>query len=818
MDAGCFHCGDPLPPGDDIVARVGGKAEPVCCHGCRAVAEFIDANGLASFYAHRDAPPADVELRPEASPAYAVFDDPALLGRYVRVRAGSAEAVLDIGGMYCSACAWLLDRTLGGLEAVRRVDVNPATRRAVVHWDIERLPFSALLGAIARAGFRPQPAGSAEADDAAEAEYRGALRRLIVAAAAGMQVMMFAIALYAGEHFGIDGAIERFLRTISLLVCLPIVFYSARPFFAGAWRGLKAGAPGMDLPVALALAIAFTASVRAVWLDSGAIYFDSVAMFVLFLGGTRFLEMRARHRAGDQSLALARLLPDVCTRIDADGGAGLVPVVRLAVGDRVRVRPGDLVPVDGVVEEGGLRVDEAHLTGESEPLSRQAGSTVFAGSRSVAGRAVVRVTRVGNDTSVAEIGRLLERAKADRPAVAVFADRLARHFTLGVLLVATLTGGAWLLVDPSRAIEVVLATLVVTCPCALALATPAALAAAGSALARRGSFLVRAKILERLRPGATVVFDKTGTLTAGRPAVVATRRFAAAGELSDDDCRRIAAALEADSEHVLARAFVADAATPRAGELEVVTGQGVAGCIDGRRYRLGRADWVAGLAGPLPAGARHAGGTEAWLGTEDGFVAAFELADALREDAAEAVQRLAAAGCELRIASGDRAAAVAPVAARLGIASFRAALSPADKLAYVRELRAGGRTVVMVGDGVNDAPVLEAADASIAMDAGTALARASADAIALGRRLVSVAELAELAGSTRRVIRQNVAWAIGYNLTAVPLAASGLLAPWMAALGMSLSSFVVVVNALRIGRRPRRRQPVGTAVAGVQPA
>ncbi len=812
MRDACFHCGDPLPAGEEWLARVGGRERAVCCPGCRAVAEFIDANGMAAFYLHRDAPPPDADLKP-ADEAYRRFDGDEFRQRYLHVTDGDAEAVLEIGNMYCSACAWLLERTLARHAAVRRIDINPATRRAVVRWDLAALPFGRLLETIARAGFRPLPLGADRAGEADDAEYRTALKRLIVAAAAGMQVMMFAIALYAGERFGIDGAIEKFLRGVSLLVSLPIVFYAARPFFAAAWRGLRARAPGMDLPVSLAIGAAFGASVFAVWRDSGAVYFDSVAMFVLFLSGTRFLEMRARHRAGDQALALSRLVPDFCTRVRADGADETLSVMKLEAGDVLRIRPGDVLPADGRIVDGCLEVDESLLTGESEPVGRPAGSPVCAGGTAVAGSARVRVTRVGSDTSLAEIGRLLERAKADRPPVAMLADRIAAAFVSGVLLLAALTGAFWLRHDADRAFEVVLATLVVTCPCALALATPAALAAAASRLAEQGAFLVRARLLAVFRPGATVVFDKTGTLTRGEPEVLATRRLAAAGSRAETDCLALAAAVEASSEHVLARAFAPwreAAGHIAARAAEVATGQGAAAVVDGLRYRVGSAAWVAELAGPAPAPMRGSDGTLVYLGSEQGFLAEFRIGDELREDAAAAVTGLRATGFRVVIASGDRRAAVERVAKRLGVEEWHAELTPADKLALIAAERQAGETVIMVGDGVNDAPVLEAADASLAMDAGTALARASADAIALSRRLVSVCEVAAVAAATRRVIRQNVAWAIAYNLTAVPLAASGLLAPWMAALGMSASSLLVVLNALRL-RRAREPRASGAS-------
>lgn len=798
-DRPCFHCGEPLPDAVPIHARVSGIDQPVCCIGCKAVAEFIDASRLGAFYRFRKAPDAALELRP-ANASFSHYDQQDLLSRFVHRRDDEAEASVDIGGMYCSACVWLLENAMKGLDGVLSLDVNPVTRRAVIRWDATLLTFSDLLSAIARIGFKPQPLAVGHAADVQDIEYRKALKRLIVAAAAGMQVMMFAIAMYAGDFFGIERDIERFLRIISLLVTVPVIAYSARPFYTAAWRGLRAAAPGMDLPVAIAISIAFVASVYATWLDEGPVYFDSVAMFVLFLSATRFLEMRARHRSEDYALALTRLLPDTATRL-RDGVPEVVALDRIRSGDIIRVRSGDVLPVDGEVVSGVLSIDESFLSGESVPVTRSSGMAVLAGSVSHGGTAEIRVTRTGAATNLAEISRLLEKARADRPPVAQLADRIARHVVVGILLLATAAGTLWLVLEPARALEIVLATLVVTCPCALALATPAALAAAASTLSKRGLLLVRSRLLAVLAKPAIFVFDKTGTLTAGKPEILQTQVLSP--EYSRPQCLAIAAALETASEHVLARAFAAyrvgDAPAPE--NLAIESGCGVEGTIGGERWRIGSSAYLQGfIAQPFPAEPDQDAHTVVWLGNSKQLVARFDLGDELRSDAPGTVTALRSAGFRLLIASGDREAAVRRIANKLGIGEWHAGMRPEQKVAFIRTLRDAGETVVMVGDGVNDAPVLASADTSIALDAGTALARASADAVVLGKRMRSIVDAVEVARTTRRIIRQNIAWAIGYNLAAVPLAVSGLLAPWMAALGMSLSSLLVVSNALRLRR------------------
>jgi len=793
----CFHCGEALPPGAPIFAELGRVHQPVCCIGCKAVAEYIHDSGYDAFYRHRTAPLAEYGLR-ATNGDWALYDDDVVRDQYVQDRDDGAEALIEIGGMYCSACVWLLETSLDASDAIVDVSVNPATRRAIVRWDSAKLPFSALLAEIARVGFKPQPRAPGVESRSANDEQRVSLRRLIVAAAAGMQVMMFAVALYAGAHYGIEGRIEQFLRVISLIVCLPIITYAARPFFAGAVRGLRARRPGMDLPVTLAISAAFIASTWAVFNGSGAIYFDSVAMFVLFLSATRYLEMRSRHRADDAAQALANMLPETATRLAGDS-AEVVALERLKVGDTVLLRPGDVIPTDGELVSGRCEVDESLITGESMPVTREPGMTVAAGSIVRLGNASLRVSLTGANTSLAETARMLERARSDRPVVALLADRIASRFVLGVLVVAAAAGALWLNLDPDRAFEIVLATLVVTCPCALSLATPAALAAAASKLAAEGFLMIRSRVLDVLARRPVVMFDKTGTLTEGRPSIEDTLVVDSA--YSESECLAIAAAIESASEHVLARAFALPGGDVRPDDdsIDVVPGCGVEASIGGESWRIGSARYALGEdAHPAPA---DDSATYVFLARGRQPVARFRLVDKLRPDALSAVRELHALGFSLVVASGDREAAVRAVARHLGIDRWRAGLDPEGKLALARELHESGRQVVMVGDGINDAPVLAAADASIAIDAGTALARASADAVIPGKRLVTIVEAARTARRTQRVIRQNIAWAIGYNVAAIPLAISGVLAPWLAALGMSVSSFVVVANAMRLRQR-----------------
>ena len=795
-----------------------GIETPFCCVGCRAVAQFIEGSGLQAFYTHREQPQPESSLPADSPNAerWRRYDSSALRQRYVKQTGQYAEATVDIGGMYCSACVWLLNRAVGAVDEVIDLSVNPSIGRAVIRWDIEKMPFGELLLSISRLGFSPRPLAPGIAERDGDAERKLALRRLIVAAAAGMQAMMFAVALYFGDAYGIEARLEQFLRGLSLLVTVPIVFYSARPFFDGAIRGLRARTPGMDLPVSLAIVLAFSASVFATVTGSGEIYFDSVAMFVLFLSGTRYLEMRARHRSDDYTRALANLLPETVTRID-DHGNSVVSLDDVSVGDTLLLRPGDIVPVDGRVVSGELAVDESVLTGEAMPQRRQTTSEVFAGSTIGSGSAAVEVKHVGANTNLAEIGRLIERARSDRPRIAQLADRIAGRFVMAIFAVALLTAAIWLIIDPTQAFEVVLATLVVTCPCALALATPAALATATSQLARNGFLLIRARVLDVLAGQATFVFDKTGTLTAGRPQVVATEIFRRDGTDPSRHWLAVANAMETRSEHVLARAFTGYGTGLEASNFTMQAGFGVEAEVAGERYRLGSQRFVGQLCRLPDYSPDTDGATEIWLADSSGPCARFRIADQLRDDAASTVAALRNLGYRLVVASGDREVAVASAARSLGIEEWHAELTPREKLDLIGGLRTDGDPVIMIGDGINDAPVLAAADASVAMDAGTALARASADSIVLGARLRTIRDAVSVARRTRQIVRQNLTWAIGYNAVAVPLAASGALTPWMAALGMSLSSVLVVGNALRL-KRPAGSRAVQAGQSTALPA
>ncbi len=806
-DSDCFHCGLPLPRGADFAVVVDAAARPMCCAGCAAVAEAIVAAGHAHYYRTRtELPPSPRDAVSDLLPAAAVYDDPQIARQFVHAPdAHRREVELLLDGVTCAACIWLIERQLARLAGVVEARVNYATERAWVCWDDRQLGLGDILREVERIGYRAQPSDARAQATSRERERRRQQRRLAVAGLFGMQVMMLSISLYAGAASGIEHEFEQLFRWLCLLLTLPVVGYSALPFFRSALRDLAVRQASMDLPVSLAILAAFGASVANTLAGSGEIYFDSVVMFVFLLGASRYFERMARARCAATVEKLAQSLPLVATRIDADGSHTSLAASALAVGDRVLLRAGDKVPADGELETGATACDESLLTGESEAVAKRVGDRLFGGSVNLGQPVEMCVTATGADTLLAEIRRLVERAQADKPPRARLADRIAARFVVAVLLLVAVVATGWYLADSARAFEIALAVLIVSCPCALSLATPTALAAALGRLQSDGLLVRHGDALERLEQITHVVFDKTGTLTHGKLRI---DEILLRPGVSRADALSFAAALERHSEHPLARALIACASVKRLPAVIGIVaspGGGIAGRIDGEDYWLGSIDFVAAQSGvELPA-EWHAkladlDGSAVVLARRDAALALFGFSDTLREDAATLLARLRAGGKRIVLLTGDRPAAAAQVAAALEIDTIQAGLTPADKIAAVAELQARGARVLMVGDGVNDAPVLARADVSIAMGGASALAQRSADIVLLGDRLALVGDALARAERTGRVIRQNLAWALGYNLGAIPLAAAGLVAPWLAALGMSSSSLVVVLNALRLAR------------------
>ena len=911
---GCHHCGAPLNAQSPTFV-VSGREVRVCSDACRTSVETIASARLDAWYdlrTHSDAqgattadPRHRAELEawriPEVEAAVlrrgndgsSADDDHtgAEPGSPARTPPSPTAVTLTVEGMRCAGCAWLVERLLASVPGVGAATVNFPLRLAEVRFDIRATRIHTLLETLAKAGYRATPYTVHAEEAAIESERRARIRGLGISALFGMQVMLLSIALYASEWYGgMEAGFEQLFRWLAMMLTVPVLVWPGRAFFTGAVAALRNRSLTMDVPVALGLAIAFAGSALATVTGEGEVWFDSVVMFVTLLSAARYLELLARRRATATIRALARSAPLVATRVrargtdggtasragrdtarhDGDRGAGgtagdggigddpgveRIPAAALRPGDRVRVRPGEVVPGDGTIRSGHSAFDESLLTGESNPVSRSAGDRVLAGSVNGSGMVEIEVTDAGDETVLGGVLRRAGQAARERPAIAEIADRAAAWFIGGVLVLATGVAVGWLLHDAARMIPVLVSVLVVTCPCALSLATPAAMTAALGALARAGLIATRANAVERLALATHCLADKTGTLTEGRFRLQSVTPFAG---VSGSRCLALAAALERFATHPAAAALVAAAGAAgravgiggearadgesgiggeggsgagvgggggggvesRAGDREHAIGHveepsthtgGVTGRIDGVRYAIGSPEFVGRICGSgtratersIPgtdeADISDPAATHVHLARDGALLARFVLADTLRPDAPELVEGLRRRGIETTIASGDSAAAVAHAARGLGVAHHLAGLSPEDKLAEAARLAASGERVLMLGDGVNDTPALAGAHVSVAMGRGAAAAAARADAVLIGDDPGRLLAALDIARHARRIVKQNLAWALGYNLVALPLAAAGAVPPWAAAVGMSLSSLAVAGNALRVG-------------------
>lgn len=794
----CFHCGLPVPAGSRFVAPVLGEPREFCCPGCQAVAEAIVSGGLESYYRHRSEPSANPEALPQIlTDELALYDRAEVQEPFVQHEGELAETTLLVEGISCAACGWLIEKHLRALPAVAEARLNLSNHRLQVRWADSQVPLSELLQGLRRIGYAAHPYRPDQAAEKLAEENRRALKQIGLAGLLWFQVMMATMATWPEFNLDLSHSFHVILRWTALILTTPIVLYCCGQFFRGALRDLRTRHLTMDVSVSLAIGGAYLAGIWSTLTGEGELYFDAVGMFALFLLAGRYLERRARERTAAATAQLVNLLPASCLRLDEQDQAHRVLLGELRIGDRVLVQPGALLPADGRILSGQSSIDESLLTGEYLPQPRGVGDSVTAGTLNVEGPLTVEVLALGDDTRLSAIVRLLERAQSEKPRLAELADTVAHWFLIGVLLVATVVGLVWWQIDSDRAFWVVLALLVATCPCALSLATPTALTAATGSLHKLGLLLTRGHVLEGLNHIDTVIFDKTGTLTEGR---LTLREIHPLRDLDADQCLALAAALENRSEHPIARAF--GRAAQAAEEVDSHPGLGLEGLVAQRRLRIGQPDFVCALSGqPTPA---IPGDHGQWLllGDEQGPLAWLVLDDRLREDAPALLDACRARGWRILLLSGDSSPMVGEIARQLGIEDARGGLTPDDKLAVLKQLHGEGRRVLMLGDGVNDVPVLAAADISVAMGSATDLAKTSADAVLLSNRLDSLTRALPLARRTRRIIIENLSWAMLYNGLILPFAAIGWVTPAWAALGMSVSSLLVVLNALRLARHP----------------
>ncbi len=808
----CDHCLLEVPERAAVREEVGGAARAFCCAGCAAVYRLVAGEGLGRFYEQRRWEEPGLLATPGGA-------DPAAFAADVRdAGPGAQEIDLAIDGIRCASCVWLNERILTRTPGVLSARVSYATHRARVRFDPGRLGLEGVLRRIESIGYAPRPWSESEAGRARAAEAKDLLVRLGTAAFLASQLMLYTGALYAGYFQGIDPPTRRLMEWIALGLTLPVFLYSGAPFLRAAAAGLRHLRFTMDSLVALGSGAALVISV-AQMLRGGEVYFDTAAMIVTLILAGRYIEVRARAKASEAVSRLAQLVPREA-RVVARGADGReerrrVQVAAVAAGERVEVVPGERVPLDGVVVEGESEVDESLVTGESRPVEKAPGTAVVGGSVNLHGSFVFRVTRVGKETVLAGIIRAVEEAQARRPRIQAVADRVVGWFVPAVLVLAAaaVAGWIWRGAPLDRALMNGVAVVVIACPCALGLATPLAVLVASGRATARGILLKGGGALERLARVTDAVLDKTGTLTRGKPSL---REVIPLGDLGADGALRLAAAVERRSEHHVGRAITAAArALPPEPEPEVegfraVPGRGVLARSGGERVVLGNRALLAEAGVALPAQAdaaarRHEeeGDTVVFLGAGGRAAAFFAVSDPVRDEAPEAIAGLRALGLGLAVVSGDDRATTAAAAARLGVDRAVAGSTPEAKRDLVAGMQAGGRRVVAVGDGINDAPVLSQADVGIAMGRGTDVTLESADAVLVRDDLRLVPEAVRLGRRAYRIIRQNLFWAFFYNLVAIPLAVAGVLHPIVAAAAMAASSLFVVGNSLRIRRAGR---------------
>ena len=818
----CFHCLQSIAKYVDISSHQDSIERKFCCYGCKAASEYIEGSDLGDFYSRRQLQNAKVVADNSSTGVssktdWQFLDDEQLGESYIhRFSNGDREVVLTVKGMYCSSCAWLVDKALARLSNSIQTQVDLNADSLVLRITDPAISLADALQIIENLGYTPRAIqkGALQTDlkQQYKFENRKALTRIAVAGFGMMQVMTYAIAMYFGDYQGMDASYHRFFSLVSLLVATVVVFYSAKPFISNAFNDLRNAHMGMDVPISIAILGAYLPSVYQVLVRSshdlnGQIYFDSAVMFVFFLSVGRYIEMSARHRLSNMPLEIHEMLPPfipIQRQTELASHSINIAPGDIKVGDITKLRSSMLIPFDGEIIEGNALVDESLVSGESAPISRGVGDLVVAGSKIVDGDIAICSTGDWSETFLAKMERLLRSASMGRQEIANQSSKLTQYFVTFVLIATVVVGLFWWLIMPSSTFQVVLAMLVASCPCAFSLAGPIGATAASRALRVNGILLTNFDALRVVPKVTRWCFDKTGTITRGTPTISEVILMSGVQEAQ---CLRLAAAIACADEHVLASAFCRIDTDYRAQNVEKVVAHGVSAEIDSKRFYLGKKSWVEEQSRKFDTTAKETevdlralndSNTLVVLGDDNSSLAYFYISDMLRPQASDAIQLLRNDGADISILSGDRYSAVESVAQVLSITEFRGDLLPEQKQRQVESYQVNGDVVAMVGDGINDTPVFGQADISVAMSSGAELANANADIIILNENLSTLSYLLKVARKTNAITQQNYYWALAYNGVALPLAAAGILTPWLAALGMTLSSLIVVLNASRI--------------------
>ncbi|WP_448192491.1 heavy metal translocating P-type ATPase [Azospirillum sp. sgz301742] len=785
----CLHCGQEVPAGTEPVSS--DKAGSFCCSGCEAAYELVRGLGLERYYERRSVDPQARPLRPESDAPTVDFTPHAK-----PAADGTATLHLMVDGLHCAACVWLIETALSRQTGVTYARLNMTTRRLTITWRVDETDANAVIDTITRLGYRAVPFDPDRLGSAQLKTEKELLRSMAVAGFAASNIMLFSVSVWSGYN-DMGTATRDLMHWLSALIGLPAIAYALRPFARSAFQALRRGRTNMDVPITIGVILTAAMSLFETTQSGLHAYFDGATMLLFFLLIGRYLDQRARGRARSAAEQLIGLRATQVTVLNPDGRSVIVPPEQVQPGTTVLIATGERVPVDGRVSDGVSDVDTGLITGESVPATVRPGDQVFAGVLNLTAPLRLTVTAVGEGTLLAEIVRLMEVAEQGRAKYVAIADRVSRLYAPVVHLAALTTFLGWMLLMGASwqdSLMNAVAVLIITCPCALALAVPVVQVIASGRLMRQGILLKTATALERLASVDTVVFDKTGTLTEGRPVPQL--------DGLDPQALRAAAALAGASKHPLARALVrAVPNVPVAEGVREIPGAGLVAETAEGEFRLGSRRFT-----EAPDPTEDAPGPELWLARPGQPHLRITFLDAPRADAAEVVAALKARGMAISLLSGDRRAAVAVVAEGLGIDDWKAEQTPADKAAALHALVAQGRTVMMVGDGLNDAPALSAASVSMSPSTAVDVSQTAADVVFQGRLLAPIPEALHVATRSGTLVRQNFLIAIVYNLFAVPLAVSGLLTPLIAALAMSSSSLIVIANALRLARARRPRE------------
>ena len=789
----CFHCGEENPPRSIFQVKINGVMQQMCCPGCEAVAQTIVDSGLTSYYDHRSETAMKGQaLIPEELSQLEHYDIVQIQDDFVIHNNEFNEITLTVEGITCAACAWLIEKQLRFLPGLIFINVNTTLSRAVIKWDDQQIKLSSILKEIHKIGYKAYPFQVNEQEAFYTRQAKSYLRRVGLAGLATMQVMMFAIALYADFFSGMEEEFIHYFRWVSFILATPVLLYSAQPFYVNAWRNIRNMTLGMDIPVSIALLGAYVASAYATIMGSGEVYFEAICMFTFLLLLGRLLELRARRKASETSSNLLRLLPSMAILVenkDSQEQQSLVPAKTLTIGQIILVKAGEGIPVDGTIIDGLSNIEESMLTGEHLPVSKGLNAPVFAGTVNITSPLMIRVDKLANNTLIADIIHLQDNAQLNKPRIEVLADTISRYFVGALLLVATFTYIGWSFVAPDQAFWITLSVLVVTCPCALSLATPTALTCATAKLNKQGVLIKKHHVLETVNGINHIVFDKTGTLTKGNFSLLETQVYS---HYSIQDCIDLASQLEANSEHPISLAFHKKQQNNIAlSDVINTPGQGLQANYQGKVLKLGHAFFCAT---DIVINSKE---LIIYLTLDGQLIATFELGDELRASANDIITHCHQNNINTTMLTGDISLKSEEVCQLLKINNLFKGVTPEGKLQHLQELQQHDK-VMMIGDGINDAPVLSGAHVSVALASGTDIAKNSADVILLGEDLNKLATLNKIARKTTRIIKENLAWALGYNIIILPLAVLGHVPPYIAVVGMSLSSLIVVSNSLRL--------------------